>query len=84
MLTIRLRRTGTKNRPCYRIVVSESRKTPQARVVDTVGHYDPTVTPRRVEMDLARVEHWISKGAQPSDTVQEFIRKERARAKASA
>ena len=84
MLTIRLRRTGTKNRPCYRIVVSESKKTPQARVVDIVGHYDPTVTPRRVEIDLARCETWMSKGAQPSDTVKDFIRKERARAKATA
>jgi small subunit ribosomal protein S16 len=84
MLTIRLRRTGTKNRPCYRIVVSESKKTPQARVVDIVGHYDPTVTPRRVEIDVARCDTWISKGAQPSDTVRDFIRKERARAKATA
>ncbi len=84
MLTIRLRRTGTKNRPCYRIVVSESAKTPQARVVDIVGHYDPTVTPRRVELDLARVDRWISQGAQPSDTVKDFIRRERRRAPASA
>ena len=73
MLTIRLRRTGTKNRPCYRIVVSESKKTPQARVVDTVGHYDPTVSPRRLEMDLARVEQWIAKGAQPSDRIMRFL-----------
>lgn len=84
MLTIRLRRTGTKNRPCYRIVVSESKKTPQARVVDIVGHYDPTVKPRRLELDLGRVDHWISKGAQPSETVGDFIKKERIRSKASA
>ena len=80
MLMIRLRRVGTRNRPFYRVVVSESRKTPRARVVDTLGFFDPGTTPKKVELDLVRAEQWLAKGATASDTVADLIRKEKKRA----
>ena len=79
MLTIRLRRAGTRSRPFYRVVVSDSRKTPQARVVETIGFFDPKTSPKKVELDLARAEQWVAKGASPSDTVADLIRKEQRR-----
>jgi len=84
MLTIRLRRTGSKGRPAYRVVVSDSRLTPRGRVLDTLGWYDPKLTPKRFEFDLPKAEEWIGKGAQCSDTVMDFVKKERKRAKATA
>lgn len=84
MLTIRLRRAGTRNRPFYRVVVSESRKTPRARVVDTLGYFDPKTSPKKVELDLVRAQEWLDKGATPSDTVADLIRKEQKRAAAPA
>ena len=81
---MRLRRAGTRSRPFFRVVVSESRKTPQARVLEIVGWFDPKTSPKKVELDLPRAEHWLSKGARASETVLDLIRKERKRAVASA
>ena len=83
MLMIRLRRAGTKGRPFYRVVVSESTKTPQARVVDIVGHYDPKTKPRKVQLDLPKVEEWLKKGARASETVMDIVRKERTKTAAA-
>ena len=74
MLTIRLRRMGAHKKPFYRLVVSDSRKAPSSRVVDTVGHFDPMRIPKVVEIDLPRVDHWLSKGAQPSATVARLVK----------
>lgn len=84
MLMIRLRRAGSKGRPFYRVVVSDSRLTPRGRVVDILGHYDPKTTPRKVELDVALADSWLSKGARASETVKELLRKERARLAATA
>lgn len=78
MLAIRLYRAGSKNRPFYRIVVSESQRTPRSRVSDELGVYDPTRKPGVVRLDLAKAEDWLRRGAQASDTVRSLI--ERARA----
>jgi small subunit ribosomal protein S16 len=83
MLVIRMRRMGAHARPFYRIVVSDSRKRPEGRVVDTVGYYDPLRRPRVTELDVAKVESWIAKGAKPSDTVRDILRKQRAKARAA-
>lgn len=80
MLTIRLRRAGTRSRPFYRVVVSESTRTPQARVLEFLGWFDPKTSPKKLELDLARAEQWIAKGAMPSETVADLIRKEQKRA----
>lgn len=74
MLMIRLRRMGNRNRPFYRVVVSDSRKTPTAAAVEQVGYYDPISNPPKVRIDAERVNHWVGVGAQPSPTVLRLMR----------
>lgn len=77
MLAIRLSRLGTKNKPFYRVVVSEAARATRSRVTALLGYYDPRRKPEVVKIDVPRAEAWIAKGAQPSDTVRRLI--ERAR-----
>ncbi len=74
MLTIRLSRIGKKKKPFYRVVVIESSKARNGRIVEAVGTYDPLKKPAEIKLDAERVKHWIGVGAQPSDTVRSFIR----------
>ena len=74
MLTIRLRRMGNRNRPFYRVVVSDSRKAPTASAVEEVGHYNPISDPPQVRIDADRVKYWMGVGAQPSRTVLKLLR----------
>ena len=74
---IRLRRAGTKNKPFYRVVVSESTRVPESRVTDQLGYYDPMRDPKLVKIDVGKADEWIRRGAHPSDTVRKLI--ERAR-----
>lgn len=73
MLTIRLRRTGTTNRAFYRLVVSDSRRTPRAAAVEQIGHYDPEKKPAEVKIDRERFDYWVGKGAQVSETVKSLV-----------
>lgn len=82
MLAIRLYRAGSKNRPFYRIVVSESARTPGSRVTEQIGTYDPTRKPEVVRLDLTKAEDWLRRGAHASHTVRSLI--ERARTTATA
>lgn len=75
MLAIRLRRTGSSKRPYYRVVVADSRNWRDGRFVETLGHYDPRRDPAVVKIDSERAQYWISKGAQPSDTVRSLLKK---------
>ena len=75
MLKIRLRRGGATHAPFYRIVVSDSLKTPSAATVEQIGHYDPKKNPADVKIDRARVDYWVSKGAQLSPTVKSLLKK---------
>ena len=68
MLKIRLRRTGGTNAPAYRIVVSDSRRTPTAKVIEELGHYDPTKNPPLIDFDTEKAKAWIAKGATASET----------------
>jgi small subunit ribosomal protein S16 len=78
VLKIRLRRMGSRQDAQYRVVVSDSRKTPVGHVVDTLGYYDPGVEPAAVRIDVARADEWIRKGAHASDTVRSLIEKVRS------
>ena len=78
MLKIRLRRQGATHNPFYRIVVSDSLKTPSASTVEQIGHYDPKRNPADVKIDHARVDYWLSKGAQLSPTVKSILKKNKA------
>ena len=73
MLTIRLSRVGSKNRPCYRVVVMESRSPRDGRFVEWLGYYHPRVEPEVLEVDYERVSYWTSKGARLSDTVRTLL-----------
>ena len=77
MLRIRLRRMGARSDAFYRVVVSDSRLTPNGPFVDVLGTYDPRLEPAKVEIDLDRAQAWVRKGAHPSDTVRSLL--ERAR-----
>jgi small subunit ribosomal protein S16 len=71
-LKIRLARMGTKKRPQYRVVVADSRYPRDGRFIEKLGTYNPMLpkdSKERVNIDLERVQHWLSKGAQPSDRV---------------
>ena len=66
MVTIRLRRAGSKNRPFFRVVVTESKTAREGRFVEVLGHYNPRTKPETVVIDRARLDHWTKHGAQLS------------------
>ena len=75
---IRLARAGAKKRPFYRIVVADERAPRDGRFIEKVGTYNPLLpseSAERVTLDLERIQHWISKGAQPTDRVLRFLDK---------
>ena len=73
MLAIRLKRMGAKKKPFYRVVVSDSRKTPKGRFIESLGHYNPLTDPPEVAIDREKAMEWVRKGAQVSDTVQSLL-----------
>ena len=73
MVVIRLRRAGSKNRPFFRVVVTDSRAARDSRFVEILGHYNPRTKPAIVNVDKDRVAYWLGKGAQPSDSVRTLI-----------
>ena len=75
-LVIRLTRVGAKKRPQYRVVVADSRYPRDGRFLEKLGTYNPMLPKeggKRVQLELERVKHWLSKGAQPSDRVARFL-----------
>ena len=73
---IRLKRMGAKKRPFYRVVIADSRSPRDGRFIETVGTYNPLVEVIQVTLKEERVREWLSKGAQPSDTVRNILSKE--------
>jgi small subunit ribosomal protein S16 len=73
MLAIRLRRAGSKNRPFYRVVVTESRSAREGRFVEVLGSYNPRTKPETLNIDRDRLTHWLKAGAKPSDTVRTLV-----------
>ena len=73
MLSIRLRRTGSKKRPFFRVVVSEARSKKEGEFIDILGFYNPRTKPAVVEIDKEKIAQWIAKGARPSDSVRTLI-----------
>ena len=73
MLAIRLRRVGSKKRPYFRVVVIEASNPRDGSFVEILGHYNPKSKPAVVKVDRARLQHWIEKGARPSDTVRTLV-----------
>lgn len=94
---IRLRRTGAKKQPSYRLVVADTRSPRDGRFLEIVGHYNPRHTPVEIVLDEEKVKRWLGRGAQPSGPVARLlaekglfdkskvpVRKARAQKKASA
>ena len=74
MLAIKLMRTGAKKRPSYRVVVKEKQSKRDGAYLENLGTYNPTREPAEVNLKVDRVEYWIGKGAQPTDTVARLIK----------
>lgn len=74
-LKIRLKRTGKRKQPSYRVVVSDSRSPRDGRFVEEIGRYDPLVNPSVIEIDETKALSWLSKGAQPSNAVEQLLRR---------
>ena len=83
-VSIRLRREGALNRPYYKIVVADSRSPRDGRFIEIIGTYDPKKPGHNSTIKLDRAEYWISKGAQPSDTVRSLIKKNKKQQATSA
>ncbi len=75
MVKIRLMRMGRKKIPFYRIVVIDSKKARDAEYIEKVGHYDPRK--KELKLNRDRIEYWISKGAQPTNTVAKLMAREK-------
>lgn len=73
MLVIRLTRVGKKKQPSYRVVVQEKSKDPWGGAVEQLGHYNPLTNPATLTVNEERVRYWVSKGAQPSDTMWNLL-----------
>ena len=76
MVVIRLSRGGSKKRPFYSITVADQRRSTTGRFIERVGFFNPNArgNEEKLRMDLERVNHWISQGAQPSDRVANLIK----------
>ncbi len=77
MVRIRLTRMGAKKKPFYRVIAADSRSPRDGRYLEQLGWYDPMSNPKRLELKLDRVDHWLSVGAQPSETAEALIKKAR-------
>jgi small subunit ribosomal protein S16 len=86
MVTIRLTRRGGKNQPFYHVMVTDSRIRQNGAALEQVGYFNPVAKgkERRLELNLARIDYWISKGAQTSDRVAELLGKYRKAAPVTA
>ena len=72
---IRLARHGSKKKPVYRIVVANSESPRDGRFIEQVGLYDPTRSPTFIQFQTEKLANWLKKGAQPTQTVAQLIRK---------
>ncbi len=81
---IRLRRTGRRHHPTYRIVVTEKAAARDGRFIETLGHYNPPTEPVTIEVNAEKARDWLSRGATPSDTVRSLFKKAGVFAEAGA
>ena len=73
MLVIRLRRAGSKKRPFFRVVVTDSRTARDSSFVEVLGHYNPRTNPETLTLNRERLDYWLKAGALPSDTVRTLV-----------
>ena len=75
MLSIRMRRAGSKKKPYFRVVVTEARSARESSFVENLGTYNPRSKPAQVEINKERIQHWLKQGARPSDSVRTLLAK---------
>jgi len=75
MVKIRLRRVGAKSKPSYRLVVADARAPRDGAFIDIIGHFNPLTDPETVVINEEKARHWLSKGAQPTDTAARLLAK---------
>jgi len=75
MLSIRMRRVGSKKKPFFRVVLTEARTKIESDFVENLGTYNPRSKPAQVNVNKERIQYWLSKGAKPSDSVRTLITK---------
>jgi small subunit ribosomal protein S16 len=71
---IRLTRVGATNNPIWRVVATDQRSPRDGRFIEVLGHYNPQTDPSTIELDEGRVRDWLSRGAQPSNTVKNLLK----------
>jgi small subunit ribosomal protein S16 len=71
---VRLTRVGSRKNPVWRVVVADQRSPRDGRVIETIGRYNAQVEPSEIVLDEERLQHWLDRGAQPTNTVQKLIR----------
>ena len=75
MVKMRLRRMGAKKAPFYRVVVADSRYPRDGRFIEEIGYYNPLTEPAEVKIDADKAKAWLGKGAQPTETVKDLLKK---------
>ncbi len=71
---VRLTRVGSRKNPVWRVVVADQRSPRDGRVIEHVGRYNPQTEPSEIVLNEERIQHWIARGAQPSDTVRRLMK----------
>jgi small subunit ribosomal protein S16 len=71
---VRLTRVGSKKNPIWRVVVADQRSPRDGRFIETIGHYNPQTEPSTIVIDEERFQHWVSRGAQPSNQVKQLVK----------
>jgi small subunit ribosomal protein S16 len=80
---VRLKRVGSKKNPIWRVVVTDQRSPRDGRFIESVGHYNPQTQPSTIVLDQPRLDHWLSRGAVPTNTVKKLMRAAPAEAPAA-
>ena len=75
MVKIRLKRMGAHKRPCYRVVVADSRTARGGACIEEIGFYDPLANPSVIRIDSEKAQKWMADGAQPTETVRALFKK---------
>ncbi len=75
---------GSRKNPVWRVVVADQRSPRDGRVIETIGRYNAQVEPSEIVLDEERLQHWLARGAQPTNTVQKLMRAKKREQQASA
>jgi small subunit ribosomal protein S16 len=71
---VRLTRVGSNKNPIWRVVVADQRSPRDGRFIETIGHYNPQTNPSTITIDEERFQHWVARGAQPTNTVKKLVK----------